>query len=722
MSIDPKHLKKWPGKPYPLGATWDGEGVNFAIFGENATGVELCLYDSGDSTREVARIPITEQTDYVWHIYLPGVQPGQLYGYRVNGPFDPKHGHRFNPNKLLLDPYAKSINGRIEWNDTLFGYPVNSKDPDRDLTLDTTDSGPFVNKAVVIDPSFDWGEDKRFNIPLHDSIIYEVHVKGFTERHPGIDPKLRGTYAGMASPPAIDYLKALGVTAVELLPVHHFVYDKSLLDKGLTNYWGYNSIGFFAPHSDYSSAGSMGEQVREFKAMVKTLHAAGIEVILDVVYNHTAEGNQYGPTISFKGIDNVPYYHLVVDDQRYYMDYTGTGNTLNMPHPRTLQLVMDSLRYWVTDMHVDGFRFDLAAALARGLFEAGKLSSFFDVIHQDPILSQVKLIAEPWDVGEGGYQVGNFPVLWAEWNGKYRDTVRRFWRGDESQVSELAYRLTGSSDLYQSNGRMPYASINFVTAHDGFTLNDLVSYDQKHNEPNKEDNKDGENNNLSWNCGVEGPTDDPKIIALREKQKRNFLATMLLSQGVPMISHGDECGRTQQGDNNAYCQDNEMTWMDWEWDDKDKELFDFTSDLIRIRKDFPVLHRRKFFAGRKIQGTDITDIRWVRPDGADMTAEEWNNSKVRSLGMILNGQVMDEYNERGEHVRDDVLLICINAYWENVPFTIPGKKADDDWEVLVDTDDPRPSQSRVYCCGDTLDLKPRSLVMLRQPSQVGKVS
>ncbi len=708
-------MNVWPGKPYPLGATWDGQGVNFALFSENAKGVDLCLFDSLQDDNERMRIRMTEQTDYVWHCYIPSLQPGQLFGYRVYGPFEPELGHRFNLNKLLLDPYARAINGRIDWSNAMFGYPVEAEEDDRDLLLDNGDSAPGMNKSVVVDTSFDWSDDIRPNTPLHDSIIYEVHVKGFTRLHPDIDPKMRGTYAGLATPQSVNYLKSLGVTAVELLPVHHFVNDKILVDNGLSNYWGYNSIGYFAPYSEYSCAGTQGEQVREFKAMVKTLHAAKIEVILDVVYNHTAEGNHFGPTLSFKGIDNVSYYRLVNADPRYYMDYTGTGNTLNMLHPRSLQLVMDSLRYWILEMHVDGFRFDLAATLARGLHEVGKLSSFLDIIHQDPIISQVKLIAEPWDIGEGGYQVGNFPVLWAEWNGKYRDTVRRFWRGDESQVAELAYRLSGSSDLYQHNGRRPSASINFIVAHDGFTLNDLVSYDHKHNHANGEKNMDGESNNHSWNCGAEGPTDNLEICALRERQKRNLLATLLFSQGVPMICGGDEYGRTQNGNNNAYCQDNEISWFNWNWSDTDRELFEFTRKLIKIRKEFPVLHRRKFFQGRRIRGTDIQDIRWVRPDGEDMTEEEWTTSFVRVLGMLLNGQVMDEYNEKGERIKDDVLLLLTNSHWEVVPFVLPGKKGEPDWEVLVDTFDPKETPDYTLVCGESFDLKPRSLVLLRQP-------
>lgn len=704
----------WLGKPYPLGATWDGEGVNFALFSENATGVELCLFDSPEAPEESARIQMVEQTDYVWHAYIPGLKPGQLYGYRVYGPYRPEAGLRFNPNKLLLDPYAKAISGTINWSEAMFAYPVSSEDENRHLVMDTQDSAAGMNKSVVIDASFDWDGDRSPNTPLHSSVIYEVHVKGFTALHPNIDPKLRGTYAGLATPESIDYLKRLGVTAIELLPVHHFVNDKTLVDKELSNYWGYNTIGFFAPHSQYASSGFLGQQVQEFKAMVKTLHKAGIEVILDVVYNHTAEGNHYGPTLSFKGIDNQAYYRLVNGNPQYYMDYTGTGNTFNMVHPRSLQLVMDSLRYWVTEMHVDGFRFDLASALARGLHDVGKLSTFLDTIHQDPIISQVKLIAEPWDVGEGGYQVGNFPVLWAEWNGKYRDSVRKFWKGDESQVAELAYRLSGSSDLYQHNGRLPNSSINFITAHDGFTLNDLVSYNEKHNEANKEGNNDGESHNNSWNCGVEGHTDDPEINRLREKQKRNFLATLFLSQGVPMLLGGDEFGRTQHGNNNAYCQDSEISWFNWDWDEKNKSLFEFTSWLIHFRRNKPVLHRRKFFHGREIQGTKIRDIRWLGPNGKDMTKKEWQSSFVRCLGMLLNGHAMDEPDERGQRIKDDVLLILVNSYWEAIPFTIPDRPRKGKWEVLIDTDlEKQPYGSQTISYGEVFDLKPRSLALLR---------
>lgn len=701
----------WPGKPYPLGANYDGHGVNFALFSENASGSTLCLFHADNEEQEYARIKMTEQTDHVWHVYLPGVKPGRLYGFRVEGPYEPSHGHRFNPNKLLIDPYAKAINGRINWSDAMFGYPVNSKEKNRDLLFDESDSGPGMNKSVVINPDFDWEGVPAPNIPLHDSIIYEVHVKGFTQLHPDLDPELRGTYKGLAQAPVIDYFKKLGITAVELMPVHHFVNDKDLVDKGLSNYWGYNSIGFFAPHSDYCSSGTLGEQVWEFKKMVKAFHKAGIEVILDVVYNHTAEGNHMGPTLCFKGIDNEAYYRQVSADPRFYMDYTGTGNTINMLHHHSLQLVMDSLRYWILEMHVDGFRFDLASTLARGLQEVGKLSTFLDTIHQDPVISQVKLIAEPWDVGEGGYQVGNFPVLWAEWNGKYRDSLRRFWRGDESQVAELAYRLSGSSDLYQVNGRRPFASINFVTAHDGFTLNDLVSYNDKHNIDNKEDNNDGESHNLSWNCGVEGPTENPDIQELRERQKRNFLATLILSQGVPMICSGDEYGRTQHGNNNVYCQDNEISWFHWDWTETQKELSDFTRMLISIRRNTPLLHRRKFFHGRKIQGTDVRDIRWLAPDGQDMTQEEWDSAFVRCIGMMLNGEVMEEYDQWGRRIKDDILLVLINSYWEPVSFVLPENTAG--WEVMVDTFHAENSLQG-NMAPDIFPLQPRSLVLLKQ--------
>jgi isoamylase len=702
----------WPGAPYPLGATWDGQGVNFALFSEQASAVELCLFDAPDTPTEAERVRMPEQTDRVWHCYLPGLQPGQLYSYRVYGPYDPDRGLRFNPAKLLIDPYAKAVNRPIDWNDTLFGYTVG--DPAEDRSFDNRDSAPYMPRCVVPDEAFDWGNDHPPRTPLHDSIIYELHVKGFTQLHPEVPENLRGTYAGLAFPPVIEYLQSLGVTAVELLPVHHRADDRHLVERGLRNYWGYNTLSYFAPDARYSNTGSLGQQISEFKAMVKTLHAAGIEVILDVVYNHTAEGNHLGPTLSMKGIDNPAYYRLVPGSPRFYMDYTGTGNSLNMLHPRTLQLIMDSLRYWVTEMHVDGFRFDLAATLARGLHEQDRLSAFFDVIHQDPILSQVKLIAEPWDVGPGGYQVGNFPVLWAEWNGKYRDTVRRFWKGDEAQIAELAYRLSGSSDLYENTGRQPYASINFITAHDGFTLRDLVSYNQKHNQANGENNADGERDNNSWNCGAEGPTDDPEINTLRARQQRNMLSTLLLSQGVPMILAGDEFGRTQQGNNNAYCQDNRISWVDWRLSDDQQQLLAFSRALIQLRKAHPVLHRRSFFQGRSIHGLQISDIEWYRPDGEEMAEEEWANGFVRCMGMLLNGQIMDEWDVRGQHVRDDVLLLLLNAHHEPIPFVLPGIGTDPAWEVLIDTARVEEGKRPAYQPEQSYPLEGRSLVLLCQ--------
>jgi glycogen operon protein len=703
----------WPGRPYPLGATWDGEGVNFALFSENASRVELCLFDSLDAPSASVRITMPEQTDNVWHIYLPNLKPGQLYGYRVYGPYNPEQGQRFNPNKLLMDPYARALTGVIQWDDAMFGYPIGHADAD--LAFDERDSAPYMPRCVVVDEAFPWGEDRHPCTPLHRSVIYEVHVRGFTMLHPEIPEPLRGTYAGLASPAVISYLKNLGVTAVELLPVHQHTDDRYLVDQGLKNYWGYNTLSFFAPDVRYAQSGGMpGDQVREFKSMVKTLHAAGIEVILDVVYNHTAEGNHMGPTLSWRGIDNQAYYRLVPDQPRYYMDYTGTGNTLNLLSPRSLQLMMDSLRYWVLEMRVDGFRFDLASALVRGLHEADRLSAFFDVIHQDPVISQVKLIAEPWDIGPGGYQVGNFPVLWSEWNGKYRDTVRRFWKGDESLVGELAYRLAGSSDLYQHNSRRPYASINFVTAHDGFTLRDLVSYNEKHNWANGEENRDGESHNNSWNCGVEGPSDDPDVNALRARQMRNLMATLLLSQGVPMIVAGDERGRTQNGNNNAYCQDNEISWIDWYGDDLGRGMFEFTRRVLQLRGEHPVLQRRRFFQGRRIRGSDIRDIIWLRPDGHEMEDDEWGNSMVRCIGVMLNGQAMQEWGERGGWVHDDILLLLINAYWEAIPFTLPTNETDQPWEVLINTatDDDAPAQQ--INPGEQFDLPDRALALLIQ--------
>ncbi len=704
----------WPGKPYPLGATWDGQGVNFALFSQHATGVELCLFDTPGAPHERQRIAMPEQTDNVWHVYLPGLQPGQVYGYRVYGPYDPEAGHRFTPAKLLVDPYAKAIAGELTYHDAVYGFTVGN--PYEDLAPDTRNSAPYVPRSVVIDPAFDWGDDRPPATPLYKSVIYEMHVKGFTKLHPELPEALRGTYAGLAMPPVIEYLKSLGVTAVELLPIHHHVDERFLFDKGKTNYWGYNTLGYFAPDSRFSSAGDDGGQVREFKSMVKALHTAGIEVILDVVYNHTCEADRLGPTLAFRGIDNLVYYRQMPGYPREYIDYTGCGNSLSMLHPRTLQLIMDSLRYWVTEMHVDGFRFDLAATLARGLHADARLTTFFDMIHQDPILSQTKLIAEPWDIGPGGYQVGNFPVLWAEWNGKYRDVIRRYWKGDAIGTAELAYRLTGSSDLYEHNGRKPYASINFITAHDGFTLRDLVSYNHKHNEANGEDNRDGENHNNSWNHGAEGPTADPQINELRARQQRNMLATMLLSQGVPMLLAGDERNRTQHGNNNTYCQDNELNWIDWKLDDAGSALLEFTRTLIRIRNEHPALHRRKFFQGRSIQGANVQDIEWFRPDGHEMGNHEWSETIAGCLGMQLNGRMINEWDERGNVIQDDVLLLLLNAYADDVAFKLPGGARDGEWEVLVDTATPEAPLPTVRT-GKPYTLHGRSLALLRRTSR-----
>jgi glycogen operon protein len=705
-------VKIWLGYPYPLGATWLGNGVNFAIFSENATSVDLCLFDNIDAAQENIRIPMTEQTDQVWHVFLPDVRPGQLYGYRVYGPYDPERGMRFNSSKLLIDPYAKAIAGQVNWADEMFGYVVGG--PQEDLARDFRDDAWGIPKAAVIDNSFDWGHDERPETPLHSSIIYEVHVKGFTRLCPGVPEELRGTYAGMGSAAAIKYLKELGITAVELLPVHQHVDDKLLVDKGLANYWGYNTIGFFAPEAKYSSSGVMGEQVSEFKSMVRNLHAAGIEVILDVVYNHTAEGNHLGPTLGFRGVDNPAYYRLSPETSRHYMDFTGTGNTFNLLHPRTLQLVMDSLRYWVCDMHVDGFRFDLASTLARDDRGVNKLHAFFDIIHQDPVLSQVKLIAEPWDVGDGGYQVGNFPVLWAEWNGKYRDEVRRFWKGDEGRIGEIAYRLTGSPDLYQHSGRRPYASINFITAHDGFTLNDLVSYNDKHNEANGENNQDGDNNNASWNCGVEGPTDDPEINALRARQRRNFLTTLFLSQGVPMLLAGDEWARTQNGNNNTYCQDNELNWLSWEHNDDQKALLEFTKKLIKLRVDHPVFRRPKFFQGRRIRGTDIRDVMWFNPGGNEMSDEEWGSPFVRAIEVLLSGDTIDVLNFEGEPIRDETFLFLINAHFEPLPFVLPGQEHIE-WILILDTAEERGflAEPKKFASGDDVEVIGRGMKLLK---------
>ena len=689
-----------------------GNGVNFALFSEHATGVELCLFDDLEATEENIRIPISEQTDQVWHEFLPDVRPGQLYGFRVSGPYDPERGLRFNSSKLLLDPYAKAIAGEVSWADEMFGYVIG--DQKEDLAQDFRDDAWGVPKSVVIDTAFDWQGDRRPGIPMQNSVIYEVHVKGFSKVWNEVPEELRGTYAALGTPGAIDYFKKLGVTAVELLPVHAHINDKGLIDRGLTNYWGYNTIGFFAPHAQYSSSGQMGQQVSEFKTMVRSLHAAGIEVILDVVYNHTAEGNHLGPTLCFRGIDNTSYYRLLADKPRFYLDYTGTGNTLDTLHPRTLQLVMDSLRYWASEMHVDGFRFDLAPALARDGTGVNKFHAFFKVIQQDPVLSQVKLIAEPWDVGDGGYQVGNFPVPFSEWNGKYRDTVRSFWKGDEGRIGEMGYRLTGSPDLYRHDGRGPYASINFVTAHDGFTVNDLVSYNEKHNQANGDGNNDGDNNNLSWNCGAEGPTDDPQINALRDRQRRNFLTTLLLSQGVPMLTGGDEWCRTQNGNNNAYCQDNEISWFNWEVDEKQNQSLDFTRRLIQFRKDHPVFRRPKFLKGRRIPGSEIRDVMWFNPGGNLMSEEEWTSPFVRCLGMLLSGDTSDVVTFEGEPVRDETFLLLINAHYEPIPFVLPGQE-NLEWQLILDTTDPTGflAEPRKFASGDDVDLGGRACCLLQ---------
>ena len=715
-------MRIWPGSPYPLGATWDGEGVNFALFSENATAVELCLFERPDDARETHRIRIEECTDFVWHVYLPESRPGQLYGYRVHGLYEPEAGLRFNPAKVLIDPYAKAIAGNIDWSDALFGYRIG--DPKADLSLDDRENAGSIPKCVVVDQAFTWGGDQLLRTPWDRTVIYEVHVHGFTARHPDVPKNLRGTYAGLATPEVIEHLQHVGVTAVELLPVHHFVRDKHLVDRGLTNYWGYNSIGFFAPDIRYAASPERAHHVWEFKTMVKALHNAGIEVILDVVYNHTGEGNHLGPTLSFRGIDNASYYRLVPDHPRFYQDYTGCGNTLNVRHPRVLQLIMDSLRYWVLEMHVDGFRFDLASTLARELHDVDRLSAFFDIIHQDPVLSQVKLIAEPWDLGEGGYQVGNFPAGWAEWNGRYRDAIRRYWKGDGGQVAELAYRLSGSSDLYEGGGRRPHASINFVTAHDGFTLHDLVSYNHKHNEANGEDNRDGTDDNLSWNCGVEGPTNKPSIAALRERQKRNMLATLLLSQGVPMLCSGDEIGRTQGGNNNAYCQDNEISWVDWTLSKPQQALLTFTRGLIALRQKHPVFRRRRFFQGRRIRGMEVKDLYWLRPDGKEMTDEDWAQGYVRCLGVRLAGDAMEEKDAKGRPLLDETFLVLLNAHHEPRPFTLPAHKRGVRWQPVFDTAsyDMNGKPVTLFRGGDQYDLEARSLAVLRLRSKQPSVS
>jgi isoamylase len=696
----------WPGRPYPLGATYDGMGTTFAIHSEVAERVELCLFD--EATGAETRLELPDTSGFVHHGYVPGISPGQRYGYRVHGPWVPHDGHRCNPAKLLLDPYAKSIHGDVGWDDAVFPYQMGAEDEP-----DDRDSSAHVPRSVVVNPYFDWTDDRAPRRPLNETVIYEVHVKGFSIRNPEIPETLRGTYAGLAHPSSLRYLESLGATAVELLPVHHFIHQRRLIDMGLRNYWGYDSIGFFAPHHGYATLDRLGESPNEFKAMVKTLHAAGIEVILDVVYNHTAEGNHLGPVLSFKGIDNAGYYRLVDDDRRYYMDFTGTGNTLNVRNPNVLRLIMDSLRYWVTEMHVDGFRFDLASALARELHSVDRLSAFFDLIHQDPVVSQVKLIAEPWDVGDGGYQVGNFPVLWSEWNGRYRDTLRDFWRGEPGTLGDVGYRLTGSSDLYESNGRRPFASVNFVTAHDGFTLRDLVSYNEKHNEANGEDGRDGESHNRSWNSGAEGDTTDPAVLAIRARQQRNFLATLLLSQGVPMLLGGDEIGRTQHGNNNGYAQDNELSWFDWA--NADAELFEFTRRLIAFRHAHPIVRRKRFFQGRPIHGEEIADIEWYALDGSKMNDEQWGERMVRSIGLLLNGDGLPDRDERGAPVRDDTFYALLHADPDDAEACIPGDLGTM-WRIVFDTAHqvPFPDQGDLVPAGAGIPVTGRSVILLRR--------
>ncbi len=709
-------LRIWRGASNPLGATWDGSGVNFALYSEHAEAVDLCLFDDGGGAEQ--RIRLSEQTDLVWHCYLPDVRPGQRYGYRVHGPYDPRAGHRFNPAKLLIDPYARRLDGAVRWDDSLFGYRLGSEG--EDLDRDDRDSAAFVPKGVVVEPTFDWGGDTQLDTPFDRTLIYEVHVKGFTKLHPQVPSELRGTYAGLGSEPAIRYLTDLGITAVELLPVHQHVDERHLVERGLTNYWGYSTIGFFAPDIGYSATG---EPVSEFRGMVRQLHAAGIEVILDVVYNHSGEGNHLGPTLSFRGIDNRSYYRLDAEDPRHYVDYTGTGNTVDATSPRVLQLIMDSLRYWVTEMHVDGFRFDLAAALARELHDVDKLGSFFDIVGQDPIISRVKLIAEPWDVGPGGYHVGHFPVGWAEWNGKYRDSVRRFWKGVGSQAAELAYRLSGSSDLYSRSGRQPHASINFITAHDGFTLHDLVSYEKKHNEANGEGNTDGEPYNESMNFGVEGNTDDEAIIEARERQKRNFLATLLLSQGVPMLLGGDETGRTQRGNNNAYAQDNDIGWFNWDLGPRERDLLEFCRGLIGLFRAHPVLRRRRFLQGRPVGGSQVKDLTWYAADGTEMTHEDWHPPEVRTLGVQFAGDAIDERGPRGEPILDDTLLIILNADERPVDFSLPNHGAARRWELVLDTVHATPVNDGApgeFEGGATCRVAERSVVLLRRLPRVGR--
>ena len=709
MSASSPITAVWPGRPYPRGANWDGEGVNFALFSEHAEKVELCIFDA-EGRREAQRIEMRERTDDVWHCYLPEARPGLVYGYRVHGPYRPEHGLRFNPNKLLADPYARDFVGSLRWNDALYGYTVGDKR--EDLSFDARDSAPFMPKCRVLEPAFTWGDDRRPDVPWHDTVIYELNVRGFTMRHPDVPEALRGTYAGLATAPAIEHLKRLGVTAVELLPVHAFVDERRLVDAGLRNYWGYNTLGFFAPENRYSASG----KVKEFKTMVKTLHSAGIEVIVDVVYNHTCEGDARGPTLCFRGIDNAAYYRLDPRDRRNYVDFTGCGHTVNLVHPRTLQLVMDSLRYWAEEMHVDGFRFDLASALAREDSSVDQLGAFFDVVRQDPVMNRMKLIAEPWDIGHGGYQVGNFPLGWAEWNDRYRDGMRAYWKGDGGAIGEFARRLTGSSDLYGRSGRSPHASINFVTAHDGFTLADLVSYNDKHNEANGEGNRDGHNNNVSWNCGVEGPSGDPAIVGLRERQMRNFLATLLLSQGVPMLLSGDELGRSQNGNNNAYCQDNELNWLDWTPSTAKSARLDFVRRLVALRRAHPAFRRRDFFQGRPLHGLDAKDILWLNSDGTEMSHQEWEHQAARCLGVYLAGTGLDDVDRRGRPLADDDFIMLFNPHHEDVAFVLP-QIGGDPWRALVDTalEPAEPDARRHYAPGERYALRGRSLALLTRP-------
>ncbi len=705
----------WPGNPYPLGAAFDGEGTNFAVYSRHASGVELCLFDGDDPNREVRRVQLRERTGHVWHAYRPGVGPGTPYGYRADGPYEPEEGLRFNAAKLLVDPYARAISGEVDHHGPIFSYPL--QDPRADLARDDRDDAASVPRSVVVGNHYDWEDDRRPRTAWRRSVIYEVHVKGFTMRHPEVPPELRGTYAGLATRPAIEHLTRLGVTAVELLPIHEFVDDPFLAARGLRNYWGYSTLGFFAPAQRYASRGSRGQQVDEFRGMVKALHRAGLEVILDVVYNHTCEGNHLGPTLSLKGLDNPTYYRLGEEDARYYMDYTGTGNSLDTTHPQTVKLVMDSLRYWVQAMHVDGFRFDLAVTLARDPAQYDEFSRFMVAVHQDPTLSQVKLIAEPWDVGPDGYQVGRFPVRWSEWNGKYRDVVRRFWKGDENLAGEMGYRLTGSPDLYEAAGRKIYASVNFITAHDGFTLRDLVSYNGKHNEANGEENRDGTDANFSWNCGAEGDTDDAAVNALRDRQQRNLLATLLVSQGVPMLTAGDEMGKTQRGNNNAYCHDDELSWLDWNLDDRRRALLGFTRRMIRVRQTQPVLQRRRFFRGRNLADSSLKDLAWFRPDGNEMTEEDWQKPFAKSVAFLLGGDTIETPDEHGERIVGDTLLVLLNAHHERVTYVLPDIEWGREWDVLVDTAGDTDAKRELVEARGSVPVEARSLVILSRPAK-----